>query len=220
MATVTQSIRNFLTAQRAKHNGPDLLDRYLSHDGMETQVNVHAAGGEQVDEGSNRRFTDGARTWGPIRIPKKANSVPEWYDYHLGWQLSECADALGASGWNWKTRTSEWVAYDIDGLTHGAGLSDGQLTEVRDAAFALPYVEVRRSTSGSGYHLYVTLKSIPTNNHTEHARLAQRVLRKMSHDAKFDFGSRLDVCGNIFWIWSRKATKENRGFELLKGATE
>jgi hypothetical protein len=85
MTTVTQSVCRFLIAQKATHNGPDLLERYLALDGMETQINVHRGDGEPVD-GKANTYSDGVRTWGPIRIPWKANSVPEWRDYHLSWR--------------------------------------------------------------------------------------------------------------------------------------
>ena len=217
MPTVTQAVRRFLTAQKTKHNGPDLLERYLALDGMETQICVHRGDGEPVD-GKSNTYSDGVRTWGPIRIPWKANSVPEWRDYHLSWPLHEYVDAIGSTGWNYLTRTSLYVAFDFDGMTHGAGLTEQQLNEVRQAASELQYVEVRRSSGGSGYHFYVMLDLIPTANHTEHAALAKRVLKKMSCDAKFDFASRVDVCGGNFWFYHRKATKENQGFSLIKAA--
>ena len=217
MPTVCQSVRNFLTAQKATHNGPDLLERYLALDGMETQINVRQGDGEPVD-GKSNTYSDGVRSWKPIRIPWHADSDPEWNDYFLSWPLHEYVDAIGATGWNYKTRTSHFCAFDFDGLTHGAGLNEHQLAEVRQAAFDLPYTEVRRSSSGTGIHIYVMLDSIPTINHTEHATLAKRVLKKMSSDAKFDFASRVDVCGGNFWFYHRKATKENQGFSLIKAA--
>jgi hypothetical protein len=66
-ATVTQAISTFLRNRLATHNGPDLIERFLAQDGMETQVVVHRGDGEPVDE-KHGRFTDGVRTWGPIRI--------------------------------------------------------------------------------------------------------------------------------------------------------
>jgi hypothetical protein len=216
MPQVLQAVRNYLLAQRATHNGPDLIDRWLKFGGdMETQVNVHCGDGEPIDGG---RFSDGTNTWGPLRIPRNANSEPYWNDYKLRWPLDRYCEAIGSTGFNWVKRTSEWVAFDFDGMSHGAGLDESQLNEVKAAAFALPYVEVRRSTSGNGYHLYVMLDSIPTKNHTEHAKLAKRVLRKMSADAGFDFASKVDVCGGNFWIWHRKANPTNQGFALVKAA--
>ncbi len=116
--------------------------------------------------------------------------------------------------------TSEFVTFDFDALTHKAGLTSDQLSAVKDAAFAPPYVEVRRSSGGAGFHLYVTLDSIPSANHTEHAQLAKAVLKKMSKDSGFDFAKHVDACGGNCWVYHKKATAENRGFELIKGATE
>ncbi len=177
MPTVLQSVRNFLTAQKAKHNDPGLLDRYLSADNaLEIQINVAADGGEPV-EGRRNTYTDGVETWWNIRCPKKANSEPEWSDYKLHWDLSAHVDAIGCTGWDFQNRVSKYVGFDFDSITGhaaGVGISPEQLDEVRKLASTLPYVEVRKSTGGKGLHLYVLLDSIPTANHTEHAALGSR----------------------------------------------
>jgi len=83
------------------------------------------------------------------------------------------------TGWDWQKRCSRFVAFDFDSLVShakGIGLSDDALEKIKEAASSLPYVEVRRSTGGSGLHLYVYLDGIPTQNHTEHAALARCIL--------------------------------------------
>ncbi len=220
MPTVTESLRSFLQARRAAHNGPDLLDRWTP--GMETQVNVAAGKGEPV-AGKRNTFTDGLDEWWNIRIPKNANSDPEFRDYKMKWPLDLHATAIGCTGWDWQDRRSRWVGFDFDSITGhaaGIGVTDEELDRIREMAGALPYVEVRRSTGGNGLHLYVYFDDggIPTSNHTEHAALARAVLGMMASETGFDFASQIDCCGGLLWIWARKMTSENRGLERLNAA--
>ena len=93
---------------------------------------------------------------------------------------------------------------------------------MKQAACALPYVEVRRSTGGGGIHLYVYFDDagVPTANHTEHAALARCILGMMSAEVGFDFASAIDACGHVMWIYHRKMTAENRGLEIIKPAAK
>src|SRR5208282_2121821 len=86
----------------------------------------------------------------------------------------------------------------------------------------LPYVETRRSTGGSGAHLYCYFdtEGVPTDNHTEHAALARCILGMMSSETNFDFASQIDCCGGVMWLWARKLTAENEGLKLLKPASK
>jgi hypothetical protein len=99
---------------------------------------------------------------------------------------------------------------------------DAELEKVKQAACALPYVEVRRSTGGGGIHLYCYLDDagVPTANHTEHAALARCILGMMSAECGFDFASQIDACGHVMWIWHRKMTAENHGLEIIKPVTQ
>ncbi len=106
------------------------------------------------------------------------------------------------------------------GHAQGVGVSDAELLRVREAVSALDYVEVRRSTSGSGLHLYVFLPpGVTTENHGEHAAVARAILSKMSEEVGFDLAANVDVCGSNTWFWARRATVENQGFLCLKKAT-
>lgn len=217
---VSDSIRTFLEASKPTHNGHDLLDFYLSHAGLETQVNVAAGDGERVD-GKRSTYTDGLNTWWAIRIPKKADSEPEWTEYDLKWALEKHAEGIGSTGWDWKARRSLYVGFDFDaivGHAEGVGVSNEQLEEVKRTASALPWVEVRRSTGGAGLHLYVRFEGegIPTANHTEHAALGRCILGLMSAETGYNFGSQIDVCGGNMWLWHRKSSLENKGLALLK----
>ena len=173
ISNVTEAIGNYLHSCRNEHNA-DLVDRWSP--AMETQVNVHKANGELI-EGTNT-YSNGSYDWWPIRVPKDAKKIPHWYDGEMRFPLSEVADAIGCTGWDWKARVSRWVGFDFDDITKSTGINGEQLAAVEKAACELPYVEVRKSTGGKGRHLYVLLDAIPTVNHTIHAHLARCILRK------------------------------------------
>lgn len=225
MPTVTEGFRRFLAAKQADLPGADLIERFLrwGPENLETQINVAPDGGDPV-EGRRNTWTDGTCNWFHIRVPKNADDKPEWNDYELRWAPEEHADAIGSTGWDWMALRSRWVGFDIDEITDhakGVGVSDEELERVKEAAQALPYVEVRRSTGGKGVHLYVLFdeEGIPTANHTEHAALARCILGMMTAEVGFDFASAIDACGHNMWIWARRITSENQGLKLLKAAT-
>lgn len=216
--TRTQSIKGFLEA----HTRKDLAALY-NHD-MEVQVIVGQDGGERVEgEYKGRQwheYTDGYQRWKPIRIPYKANSEPEYTDREMTFCLDTHAEGVGMTGWDWVKRSSKWVAYDFDAILghsdkHKKKLTHDQLQEVQQAAWNIPWVTIRKSTSGSGLHLYVFLDDYPTSNHNEHAAVARAILGKMAALTGFDFHSRIDVCGGNMWVWHRKMIGTD-GLELLK----
>ncbi len=227
MPVVTEAINRFLAPKVPGLPGGDLIQRFLNLGGattLEVQVNVAQDGGDPV-EGRRNTWTDGDCTWFHVRVPKNANSIPEWNDYNLRWAPEEHAEAIGSTGWKWATLRSQWVGYDFDDITShakGVGISDQELARVAEAAQALPYVEVRKSTGGKGLHLYVLFdeNGIPTANHTEHAAVARCILGMMTAEVGFDFASAIDACGQNMWIWRRDITRENRGLLLLKPATK
>lgn len=221
---VTASIAAFLKSERDKHNGQDLLDFYLDHPGLETQVNVAAGDEGRPVPGQRSTFTDGLNEWWNIRIPKHADSDPEFKDYELKYPLELHADSIGSTGWDWRARLSLYVGFDFDaiaGHAAGVGVTAEKLAEVKQAACNLPYVQVRRSTGGGGLHLYVFFgNGVETSNHTEHAALARCVLGLMSAEAGFNFAAQIDACGGNMWLWARKSTPENKGLQLLKPAQQ
>jgi len=221
MPTVSEALYNFLQARKTAANA-DLIDRWSID--YETQINVIAADGEPV-AGKKSTWSNGSDTWYSIRIPKNAATDPSWEDYKIGYPFDLYAEGIGMTGWRWTTRRSMYVAFDVDSLTShakGIGIDDAQLERVKQAAEALPYVEVRRSTGGKGAHLYCYFddEGIPTQNHTEHAALARCVLGMMSAEVNFDFASQIDCCGGVMWIHHRKLTAENHGLEIIKPATK
>lgn len=196
----------------------------MYHHDMEVQVNVAQDGGDRVTKDFKGRqyqvYTNGVQTWKAMRIPYKANSEPEYRDVPMSFDLSEHVEGIGMTGWDWVNRCSRWVAYDFDAIIghsdkHLAKLTHVELEAVREAAFKIPWVTIRKSTSGSGIHLYVTLDGVPTKNHNEHAALARSILGKMAALTGFDFQSSIDVGGGNMWVWHRKM-KGTDGLELVK----
>jgi len=218
--TKTEAIKNFLTV--ATH--PDLAALY--HYGMEVQVNVAQDGGDRISsEGFRGRtwhsYSNGIQQWKSFRIPWKASSAPEYNDSEIKYDLAEHVEGIGLTGWNWEKRESIYVGFDFDAISghsvqHTSKLSDLELEAVKSAACELPWVTVRRSTSGNGLHLYVFVDNIHTKTHTEHAALGRAILGKMASVTGFDFESKVDAAGGNFWVWHRKMSKANRGLELIK----
>jgi len=218
---VSEALYNFLHARKTSAN-EDLIDRWSID--MECQVNVAPANGEPV-AGKRSTWSDGSTVWYNLRIPKNAATDPTWTDYNINYPFDLYAEGIGCTGWNWKNRRSLWFGFDFDSITShakGIGISDEGLAKVREAACALPYVQVRRSTGGKGIHLYVYLdaEDVETQNHTEHAALARCILGMMSAEVGFDFASQIDAAGHVMWCWHRKMTAENHGLEIIKPATK
>ena len=214
MVTKTTAIKNFLVASTHE----DIAKIYDPN--IECQVNAAQDNGERVQGDFKGRkwhgWTDGIQTWKSFRIPWKAKSNPEYTDSEIKWNLEEHCDAIGLTGWDWKNKLSRWVAFDFDSMVgHAEGLSNDELINVREAACDIPWVTVRKSTSGKGLHLYIFLEPTTTSNHTEHAALARAILGTMCALTGFDFESKVDACGGNMWVWHRKM-KDTDGLTLIK----
>jgi len=212
MPTRTEAIKTFL--EHSTHN--DLANLYNPN--MECQVNVAQDGGERTGgDFKGRRWhgwTDGATMWKSFRIPYSSG---EYEDKKINFDLAEHCEGIGMTGWDWQNKKSLWVAYDFDALIghsekHTSKLTNEELDNVKQAAADIEWVTIRKSTSGSGLHLYVFLNGLPTDNHHEHAALSRAILGKMSALTAFDFDSRVDICGGNMWVWHRKM----RGTDGLK----
>jgi len=217
--TKTGAIKKFLQI----YAKPDLAEMYGIN--MECQVNVRAGDGERITgqfKGKDwQGFSDGVETWKPFRIPWKAYGDPEFTDSNMNWNLEKHVDGIGMTGWDWMERCSRWVAYDFDALMghsekHLAKLTADEMDEVKNAATNLPYVSVRKSSSGNGLHLYVEIDRERTENHHEHAALARAILAKMSLDANYNFEASVDICGGNMWVWHRKGEGKDEAFKLVK----
>ena len=218
----TVAIREFLI----RNTLPDLAALY--NDSMEVQVNVAKDNGEPIVMGDfrgkgTRGFTDNIETWKPIRIPFNAKSDPIFNDGPIGFNLDSHAEGVGLTGWNWRDKTSPYVAFDFDAIVghsdkHAKKLTEDQLEEVKSKLTEFDFVSIRKSTSGRGLHVYVYLEPVATSNHTEHAALARSVLSLMSAKVGYDFNMSVDVAGGIIWIWHRKM-KGTDGLTEIKKAT-
>jgi hypothetical protein len=121
------------------------------------------------------------------------------------------------TGWDWYNKVSRWVAYDFDSImSHKQGLTTQELLSIQEEALKIPYLTVRKSTSGNGLHFYIFLDSVKTNNHNEHQALARAILGQLAAETGYDFSNTVDVCGGNMWVWHRKMTKENEGLKLIK----
>ena len=210
----TTAIGNFLSAMTKD----DLAKLYGFN--MEVQVNVAQGLGERIEGDYKGKkwsgWTDGLQTWKPFRIPFSASKDPNYTDSAMKFDLAEHVEAIGMTGWDWQNKVSKWVAYDFDSIiNHADGLSPQELDQIAEDVQKLDWVTVRKSTSGSGYHLYVMLPDVPTKTHTEHAALARAILGQMSALAGTDFQEKVDGCGGNMWVWHRKM-RGTDGLELVK----
>jgi len=210
----TDAIKNFL---EARTHG-DLSELY--HHDMEVQVNVAQDGGERINgEYRGRKWhgwTDGLTTWKPFRIPYHANTEPEYEDVGINFDLDTHAEAIGMTGWDWKVQKSYWVGFDFDSiLGHKDGLKTEELAKIQATTKDIPWVTIRKSTSGKGLHLYVFVDGVETKTHNEHAALARAILGQLSAEVGVDFKSQVDICGGILWVWHRRMAPDD-GLSLVK----
>lgn len=225
MATIINACKTFFTnVILPVHNNPEFFRRWLDNiANLETQLLVSPAGGYPV-EGSHNVWTDGSETWWSIRWPKNAATEPYFRDTELDFLIENHWEGIGTTWWDWVNRESVGLGFDFDAITGhapGTGISEEELELVRQKASSLDYVDVLRSSGGSGIHLYLWFESDArpkTANHTEHSALGRAMLGKLSTDAGFDFGSHLDVCGGNMWIGHKKMSVENCGFQYIKRA--
>ena len=218
MSTQIEAIRKFLTERSPK----DLAK--LFKDGMEVQVNAAPDGGERVTgeyQGHSWQgwSEDGGKTiWKHIRIPYGAWSEPSYPEgKKMSWSLEDHADAVGLTGWNWKTKKSEFVTFDFDSVANHANnaLTDAEMADLMAKVSSVPWVTVRKSKSGKGRHLYVELATSPdVANHGEHAAIARSILCLLSAASGADLQGSVDCFGSVAWVWHRDTAEE--GFQCVK----
>lgn len=215
MVQKTEAIKNILL--NLTH--PDLAALYNFN--MECQVNVAQDGGERIEgEFKGKRWhgwTDSFTTWKSFRIPWNAAHEPSFEDSPLKFSLEKHAEGIGMTGWDWKNRESKWVAFDFDSIvSHKEGLTHAELNLIQEAVANIPWVTIRKSTSGNGIHFYVFLNPpVKTNNHNEHAALARAILGQLAALTSFDFINKVDICGGNMWVWHRKMSGSD-GLALIK----
>ena len=203
------------------HNNSWLIGKW--HVDLETQIYVRPGTEEQAHPTKNDCWSNGVHTWKQVRWPYNAGTTPNFKDFEPTFPLSEYAESIGTTWWNWVTQESEGCVFDFDSIVgHQAGLSNAELKRIVSRLSELDYVTIIKSTSGNGYHVLVFFlegERPKTKNHNEHSLVAEVLLQKMSEDAKFDLADKVDCYGMIGWFWSTRATKENGGFTMVKQAT-
>lgn len=223
MATKITAIKAFLLEETHK----DLAELYFDDGSMQCTVYVDRENGERIEgvhEGHSwTGYTDGVNIWKNFSIPWNARSSAD-YDVssQMTFDLSRYALGIGLSGWNWKTRTSHYVGFDFDSIIgHKKGLTDKDLSEIIDKVSSVPWVTVRKSTSGKGLHLYcfIDCAGLRVENSLEHAAVAKSVLNLLTSTIGYDFTSKVDKFGSNFWVWHRKML-DTDGLSLIKAGSE
>ena len=221
MSTIREGIQAFLAANRDE--SPFLIDRWSVD--LESQFLVHP-GSQETEEGSNV-WTDGSEEWCHHRWPYKAGSDPYYKDRPLRFNTRAHLARIGSTWWNWKTKRSVAVAFDIDMADEHAPstttVTETELEGVVARLKQLPYVTLIRSTGGKGVHVYVFFDEHDqpvAENHNEHTLVALQVLQKMKDDSDYDYAQHMDVKGVVFWFWSSTSDADHPGFSLIQEATE
>lgn len=218
---ISEVVKNFLIL----HTLPDLAKLYNSN--MEVQIIVKQLHGEKIEKGFtgkiNSSYTDNLQKWFPIRIPRNADSEPENNDREMTYDLEQFCLGIGMTGWDYINRESCWTCYDFDSIIghserHANKLTPSELYELEQTVSSIPWITIRRSTSGTGLHLYIFIKRIKTKNHTEHSALSRCILGMMSGLVNFDFYSKIDTYGGNFWVYHDKM-KGTNGLQLIKKGT-
>lgn len=210
-----------ITEYLSRNTHKDLAELYTPD--MEVQVNVSQDGGERIEGTYNNinwvGYTDGFETWKSFRIPHNADTIPTYEDRPLTFSATHF-DSIGLTGWDWRNLLSRWVAFDFDAITghsskHSKKLTNEELSTIQRALENVPWVTIRKSSSGKGLHIYVFLQPVRTCNHREHAALARAILGKLSFVTNIDLQARVDTCGGNIWICTRRS-KGTDGLNLVK----
>ncbi|MHC4299387.1 MAG: DUF5906 domain-containing protein [Planctomycetota bacterium] len=203
-----------------KHNNPDLIARWGADPGrFETQIMCHKAG-TKLDNG---KFKADGEIFGPHRWPYDPAGEANYSDPPLPYRIATRMKCIGTTWWDWKNKNTVGLGFDFDsivGHAEGVGVSDAQIAALDE--IDVPWLEVVRSTRGAGRHIYIWFKEpFPvTENHTEHAALARSYIPLIAQHTGLDIEASVDVCGGVMWIHHTNANKENRGYALVKPATQ
>jgi hypothetical protein len=201
----------------------DLARRY--HSGMEVFVQVEQGKGEQVFKATNtpvpNTYNDGEFQYYSFRIQSEDDVTA-----NISYPLELYFSSIGISGWDIVNKVARGCGFDFDSILNhdeARGLTVEQLSDLLAALRKLPYVEIRRSTSGSGYHVWVWFPEhdLPqVKDRTQMKALARAVLQRMALDTGHNFTADVDHLGDILWICSGRATPENGGLSLVQSAQQ
>ena len=123
MSTIRKGIETFL--QNRKDHSPFLIPLWSTD--LESQFLVHPWSVE-VQEGA-KCWTDGEEEWAAHRWPYKAGSDPYYKDKPLKFNPASHISRVGSTWWNWKTKRSVAVAFDIDMEDDGHASTTNTVTE-------------------------------------------------------------------------------------------
>jgi hypothetical protein len=201
------------------HAPADLAARFCP--GMETFVSVIP--GKPVYSDSDKPIRNTYEADG-FRYHAFRLQAPGEEKKPIRFPLCQFYDAIGFSGFDYIKQAAYGVGFDFDhiiGHEKSGGLTTKELAAVLATLMRLPYVEIRRSTSGGGYHVWVWFDpgNLPkVMNRVEMKALARAVLARMSFDTGYDFEASVDHLGDILWVCAKRATEENKGLNLIKAA--
>lgn len=205
---------------------PTDLAILYNHD-MEVQVNVAQDNGEIEDGMYNghifKQFRDPItkEAWKSIRIPYNADKDPTYEDKVMSFDLARHAEAIGMTGWNWVTRCTHWVGFDVDSMkSHNTvkAFSEEDLLIFEQKFNLIKYGDLRRSKSGAGLHIYVHFTKPIPSTYLEHRAIARAVLQNMCAIANYNFEYQVDKLGGILWVWHRD-TVVGKGLLLVRKGT-
>jgi hypothetical protein len=221
--TYPACIKAFLSAS----TWPDLAERYDFGD--EAQLNFAQGDGVVVPKSFEMKdgktkdykwYGNGIEEW-----PQKwRDPLPDGKPHQgrVKYDFAQHINAIGVSGRNHEHGLTlrfgiEWDAQTGHSEKFKKGLTPDQLEEVRQKLWPIPWLEIRKSTSGKALHVWGELaEPIPTADRAEHAAIARAMLKVMSDLANYDF-SNCDACGRIMWLWGRKMIG-TQGLKRLKPA--
>lgn len=173
------------------------------------------------DDGLPGNLSPEAHNVRPIRIPHDHNTNPTHSDKTVSSFLPQWWTCIGTTGWNWKTQKSSWVGFDLDSNEgHVNGHDDATLQKAIEAALTLPFVQVRTSKSGRGFHLLRHFpEPLPIESAAEHQRLARHALEHMSESAEYDFSRVIDpqAVGLMLFHWASNLSPD--GLQVLQPAS-
>ena len=203
------------------HNHPALLARWGADPStLETQIMCLPSGTKMPD---SNKYEQNGEVFGPQRWPYDAAGEPNYNNPPISYIIRNRLKCIGTTWWDWKNKRTTGLGFDFDsivGHAEGVGVSDEVISRLDK--IDVPWLEIVRSTRGSGRHLYIWFQEpYPvTVNHTEHAAIARAFLPLIEKYTGLDINASVDVCGGVMWIYHRAANKENRGYEQIKPATQ
>lgn len=222
-SSVWEAFKGFYEHRLLKeHNNPELIKLWGNDPSrFETQILCYTDGTPVPD---SNKYEEGNEVWGPMRWPYDAFTEEPYYnDPPITFIPTNRVKAIGTTWWDWKNRHTVKVGFDVDSIVgHAEGVGVDKSIIDKICLCDAPWLEIIRSTRGLGRHLYINFKPpFPTTlTHHEHAAIARSLLPMLSRATGVDMEASKDVCGGVMWIHHVNATTENKGYGVIKNATD